>query len=89
VLQLDLVSGIGILVYVRMSTLGEFASMPNTVKRPWTTAHQPVTVIINSVRTLLEGGVAHYDPWLGALWCFGIFVLFLLLSMRLCRHITG
>jgi len=49
--------------------------MPNTVKRPWTAAHQPVAVIINSVRTLLEGVVAHYDPWepcgaLGSSSCF-------------------
>ena len=51
--------------------------------------NQPATPTINAVRALFEGGPVYHDLWLAALWCAGIFVVFLAISLNLYRKATA
>ena len=49
----------------------------------------PASVTINSVRALFEGGPVYHDLWQAILWCIGIFVVFLTISLNLYRRATA
>lgn len=51
--------------------------------------HQPVTLVINTVRALLMGQSPGSDGWKAVAWCLGILVLFVPLSVRLYRRATA
>jgi ABC-2 type transport system permease protein/oleandomycin transport system permease protein len=51
--------------------------------------NQPASVTINSVRALFEGGPVYHDLWQAALWCVGIFLVFLVISLNLYRRATA
>ena len=46
-------------------------------------------VIVNAVRALFEGSPAYHDLWQTALWCAGIFAVFLAISLNLYRKATA
>ena len=43
----------------------------------------------NAVRALFEGGPAYHDLWQAALWCAGIFAVFLAISLNHYREATA
>jgi hypothetical protein len=49
----------------------------------------PPTVTINAVRALFEGGPVYHDLCQAALWCVGIFAVFLAISLNLHRKATA
>ena len=51
--------------------------------------HQPMTPVIESVRSLLEGKPAGNDAWVALAWIAGILLLAMLWSMRAFRHRGG
>jgi len=51
--------------------------------------NQPATITINAVRALFEGGPVAHDLWLAVVWCTGILIVFLVLSLRLYRRATA
>jgi ABC-2 type transport system permease protein len=51
--------------------------------------NQLATVTINAVGALFEGGPVYHDLWQAALWCAGIFVGFLAISLNLYRKATA
>jgi len=51
--------------------------------------NQPASVTINAVRALFEGGPVSPDLWQAILWCIGILVVFLVISLNLYRKSTA
>jgi ABC transporter DrrB family efflux protein len=51
--------------------------------------YQPVSVTMNAVRALLEGGSVLHNLWQSALWCTGIFAAFLAISLALYQRTTS
>lgn len=49
------------------------ATMPGPVR--WFAEHQPVTSIVNTIRTLLAGQPLGGDVWVALAWCIGILVV--------------
>ncbi len=47
--------------------------------------NQPLSVTVDSVRALLEGGPVGHDAWQTVLWALGIFVVFFAISLHLYR----
>ncbi|MGO8873347.1 MAG: hypothetical protein ACLQPH_18465 [Acidimicrobiales bacterium] len=52
-------------------------------------ANQPVTITVDAVRALFEGGPVHPYPWQPVVWCVGISVGFLVVSLNLYRRATA
>jgi len=50
---------------------------------------QPVSVTINAVRALLEGGAVYHWVWQSLLWCVAIVIVFFTLAVHLYRQITS
>jgi len=50
--------------------------------------HQPVTVTVDAVRSLFEGGPVYHDLWQAFAWCLGIFVVFFTVSLNLYHRAT-
>ncbi len=50
--------------------------------------NQPVTSIVNTVRSLLSGGDAGNDIWIALAWCSGITVVFYIIAMRIYKRIS-
>jgi ABC-2 type transport system permease protein len=48
--------------------------------------HQPMTPIVETMRSLLTDGTAGPDLWAALAWAAGILVVFYVLSLRLYRH---
>jgi ABC-2 type transport system permease protein/oleandomycin transport system permease protein len=75
------------ILFFASSALVPVATMPGWLQ-PF--AHdQPVTVTINAVRALCEGGPVYHDLWQAVLWCLGIFAVFLTISLNLYRKATA
>jgi ABC-2 type transport system permease protein/oleandomycin transport system permease protein len=49
--------------------------------------NQPVSIFVNAVRALTEGGPVYHWLWLSAVWCTGILVVFVPLAVRRYRRI--
>jgi ABC-2 type transport system permease protein/oleandomycin transport system permease protein len=47
--------------------------------------NQPASVAVDAVRALFEGGPVYHDLWQAVVWCVGIFVVFLVISLNLYR----
>jgi ABC transporter DrrB family efflux protein len=75
------------LLFFASSALVPVSTMPGWLQ-PFA-QNQPATLTINAVRALLEGGPVFHDLWLAAVWCLGIVVVFVVLSVRLYRNITS
>ncbi|MGO9558416.1 MAG: ABC transporter permease [Acidimicrobiales bacterium] len=71
-------------LFFASSALVPVATMPGWLQ-PFA-QNQPASVVINSVRALFEGGPVFHDLWLSAVWCGGIFVVFLVVSLNLYRR---
>ena len=50
--------------------------------------HQPLTPIIETMRSLLVSGVPGDKAWVALAWCVGILVVFYFGSLRLYRNRT-
>ena len=75
------------ILFFASSALVPVSTMPGWLQ-PFA-RNQPATVTINAVRALFEGGPAYHDVWQAALWCAGIFVVFLAISLNLYRKATA
>ena len=75
------------ILFFASSALVPVATMPGWLQ-PFA-RNQPATVTINSVRALFEGGPVSHDLWQSVLWCIGIFIVFLAVSLRLYRKATA
>ena len=75
------------ILFFASSALVPVATMPGWLQ-PFAN-NQPASVTINSVRALFEGGPVYHDLWQAVLWCVGIFVVFLVISLNLYRRATG
>ena len=69
------------------SALVPISTMPGWLQ-PFA-AHQPVTVTLNALRALFEGGPVFNDLWQAITWCAGIFLVFLVVSLNLYRRATA
>lgn len=47
--------------------------------------YQPMTPILNSIRSLLTANEISNDFWIGVLWCMGILILFRILVMQVYK----
>jgi ABC-2 type transport system permease protein/oleandomycin transport system permease protein len=74
------------ILFFASSALVPVATMPGWLQ-PFA-RNQPATVTINAVRALFEGGPVYHDLWQAALWCAGIFAVFLAISLNLYRKAT-
>jgi ABC-2 type transport system permease protein/oleandomycin transport system permease protein len=74
------------ILFFASSALVPVATMPGWLQ-PFA-QNQPASVTINSVRALFEGGPVFHNLWQASLWCIGIFVVFLVLSLNLYRRAT-
>ena len=71
------------ILFFASSALVPVATMPGWLQ-PFA-RNQPATVVIDSVRALFEGGPLSHDLWQAVAWCFGILVVFFLVSLNLYR----
>jgi ABC-2 type transport system permease protein len=60
------------------------AGMPDPVK--WFAEHQPVTSIVNTLRSLYANQPVGNDLWTALAWCSGLLVVAYTLGMRTYRH---
>jgi ABC-2 type transport system permease protein len=60
------------------------ASMPSVVRA--FAENQPVTSIVNAIRSLLAGQPVGNDIWVALAWCLGILVIAYLLAMRVYKR---
>ena len=51
--------------------------------------HQPMTPIIETMRSLLINGSAGESAWLAVAWCAGLLVASYLLALRIYKNKTG
>ncbi|CAN7158807.1 ABC transporter permease [Terrabacter sp. LjRoot27] len=58
-------------------------SMPGPVQ--WFAEHQPVTSIVNTIRSLFEQQPVGSDGWVALAWCVGLLVVAYALAMRTYR----
>ena len=75
------------ILFFASSALVPVSTMPGWLQ-PFA-RNQPATVTINSVRALFEGGPVCHNLWQSVLWCLGIFVVFLVVSLNLYRKAAG
>ena len=75
------------ILFFASSALVPVATMPGWLQ-PFA-SDQPVTVTVDAVRALCEGGPVYHYLWQAALWCVGIFALFLVVSLNLYRRATA
>ena len=75
------------ILFFASSALVPVSTMPGWLQ-PFA-QNQPATVTINAVRALFEGGPVFHDLWQAALWCTGIFVVFLAISLNLYHKATA
>jgi ABC-2 type transport system permease protein len=86
----DAVSGFGFpLVFLPFvsSAFVPTAGMPGPVR--WFAEHQPVTPIVNALRSLYAEQPAGADLWTALAWCLGLLVVAYLLAMRTYRRKFG
>ena len=74
-------------LFFASSALVPVATMPGWLQ-PFA-RNQPATATINAVRALFQGGPVYHDLWQSLLWSFGIFVVFLIVSLNLYRKATA
>jgi ABC-2 type transport system permease protein len=75
------------ILFFASSALVPVATMPGWLQG--FARNQPASVTIGAVRALLEGGPVYHLLWQALLWCAGIFVVFLTVSLRLYRNATA
>ncbi|MBC8172064.1 MAG: ABC transporter permease [Anaerolineae bacterium] len=63
------------------------ASMPPVVRA--FAENQPVTSIVNAIRSLLAGQPAGNDIWVALAWCIGIMLVAYVFAMRVYKRKTG
>ncbi len=60
------------------------ASMPGPVRA--FAEHQPVTSIVNAIRSLLAGQRVGSDIWVALAWCLGLLIVAYIFAMRVYRR---
>jgi len=75
------------ILFFASSALVPVATMPGWLQ-PFAN-NQPATVTVNAVRALFEGGPVTHELFQAVLWCAGIFVVFLVVSLNLYRRATA
>jgi len=61
--------------------------MPGPVR--WFAEHQPVTSIVNTIRSLYATTPVGHDGWIAVAWCLGILVVAYAWAMRIYRARLG
>lgn len=59
-------------------------SMPGAVR--WFAEHQPVTAIVDAIRSLIAGQAVGSDIWVAVAWCAGVLILPYILALRAYRR---
>ena len=59
-------------------------TMPAPVR--WFAEHQPVTSIVNTIRSLLAGQPVGTDIWIALAWCVGILIVAYLVAAAIYRR---
>ncbi|MGO8863634.1 MAG: ABC transporter permease [Acidimicrobiales bacterium] len=72
------------ILFFASSALVPVSTMPGWLQ-PFA-QNQPASVTIDSVRALFEGGPVYHELWQAVLWCVGIFMVFLAISLNLYRR---
>jgi ABC-2 type transport system permease protein/oleandomycin transport system permease protein len=75
------------ILFFASSALVPVATMPGWLQ-PFA-RNQPATVVVDSVRALFEGGPLSHNLWQAVAWCFGILVVFFVVSLNLYRKATA
>lgn len=75
------------ILFFASSALVPVSTMPGWLQ-PFA-RNQPASVTIDSVRALFEGGPVYHELWQAVLWCVGIFLVFLVISLNLYRRATA
>jgi ABC-2 type transport system permease protein/oleandomycin transport system permease protein len=75
------------ILFFASSALVPVATLPGWLQ-PFA-ANQPVTVTVNAVRALFEGGPVLHDLWQSVAWSVAIVVVFLVISLNLYRKATA
>jgi ABC-2 type transport system permease protein/oleandomycin transport system permease protein len=75
------------ILFFASSALVPVATMPGWLQ-PFA-RNQPATVVIDAVRALFEGGPLAHNLWQAVAWCFGILVVFFVVSLNLYRKATA
>lgn len=73
-------------LFFASSALVPVATMPGWLQ-PFA-RNQPATVVVDTVRSLLEGGPLSPDLWQAVAWCLGVFVVFFIVSLNLYRKVA-
>ena len=60
------------------------ATMPGPLR--WFAEHQPVTSIVNTIRSLLAGQPVGTDIWIALAWCVGILIVAYLVAAAIYRR---
>lgn len=63
------------------------ATMPGPLR--WFAEHQPVTSIVNTIRSLLAGQPVGTDIWIALAWCVGILIVAYLVAAAIYRRKTS
>jgi ABC-2 type transport system permease protein len=48
--------------------------------------NQPITAIVNAIRSLLNNQPVGYDIWLALAWCVGIMLVAYLIAMTIYKN---
>ncbi len=75
------------ILFFASSAVVPVATMPGWLQ-PFA-RNQPASVVINTVRSLFEGGALSSDLWQALAWCLGILVVFFVISLNLYRRATA
>lgn len=75
------------ILFFASSALVPVATMPGWLQS--FAKYQPVTVTVNAVRALFEGGPVYHNLWQAILWCIGILAVFLIVSLNLYKKATA
>ncbi|MGD0394193.1 MAG: ABC transporter permease [Acidimicrobiales bacterium] len=75
------------ILFFASSAVVPVATMPGWLQ-PFA-RNQPLTVVVNSVRALFEGGPLYHELWQAIAWCTTILVVFFIVSLNLYRRATA
>jgi ABC-2 type transport system permease protein/oleandomycin transport system permease protein len=75
------------ILFFASSAVVPVATMPGWLQ-PFA-RNQPLTVVVNSVRALFEGGPLYHELWQAVAWCSAILVVFFVVSLNLYRRATA
>ncbi len=80
----------GVYSYILMALIFTSSGFAPTETMPaglrYFAEHQPMTPVIESVRSLLTTGTMTNDTWIAIAWCIGLWVFFRIMAMRVYKR---